>query len=57
VRFGIDESVWKRIQLNGMAKDYSWKVPAGEYARLYEAAWVSRHPGQAPPKSAAASRI
>jgi starch synthase len=57
VRFGIDESIWKRIQLNGMAKDYSWRVPASEYAKVYEAAWVSRHPGQALPKSAAAIPI
>ena len=57
VRFGVDESIWKRIQLNGMAKDFSWNVPAGEYAKLYEAAWTSRHPGQALPKPAAAGRI
>jgi starch synthase len=37
-----DERIWKRIQLNGMAKDFSWKGPAGEYARLYEAARASR---------------
>jgi glycogen synthase len=23
---------------NGMARDYSWAVPAKEYARIYEAA-------------------
>lgn len=50
VRFCIDERIWKRIQLNGMAKDFSWKVPAGEYARLYEAAWRSRHPAQTLPR-------
>jgi glycogen synthase len=46
----IDERIWKRIQLNGMAKDFSWDVPAQEYARLYEVAWSQRHPGQALPK-------
>src|SRR5256884_7285741 len=34
----MDERDWKRIQLNGMAKDFSWKRPAGEYATLYEVA-------------------
>ena len=34
----MDERIWKRIQLNGMAKDFSWKGPAAEYAKLYEAA-------------------
>jgi len=33
-----DEGVWKRIQLNGMAKDFSWNTSAAEYAKLYEAA-------------------
>src|SRR5690349_1118244 len=37
----MDERIWKRIQLNGMAKDFSWKRPASEYAKLYEAARVS----------------
>jgi len=36
------ERIWKRIQLNGMAKDFSWKTPAVEYAKLYEAARASR---------------
>jgi starch synthase len=38
----MDERIWKRIQLNGMAKDFSWKGPAAEYAKLYEAARASR---------------
>lgn len=38
----MDERIWKRIQLNGMAKDFSWKGPAREYASLYEAARVPR---------------
>ena len=37
-----DERIWKRIQLNGMAKDFSWKAPAAEYAKLYEAARAAR---------------
>lgn len=38
----MDERIWKRIQLNGMAKDFSWKGPASDYANLYEAARVAR---------------
>jgi starch synthase len=38
----MDERIWKRIQLNGMAKDFSWKDSAREYANLYEAARVAR---------------
>jgi starch synthase len=37
-----DERIWKRIQLNGMAKDFSWKAPAAEYARVYAAARAAR---------------
>ena len=38
----VDDRIWKRIQLNGMAKDFSWKNPAGEYANLYEVARAAR---------------
>jgi starch synthase len=37
-----EERIWKRIQLNGMAKDFSWKAPAAQYAKLYEAARAAR---------------
>lgn len=47
----MDERIWKRIQLNGMAKDFSWKAPAAEYARVYEAARAAR--GLAPVQRAA----
>jgi starch synthase len=43
----LDERIWKRIQLNGMAKDFSWKTPAAEYAKLYVAARAVRGVGQA----------
>ena len=42
-----DERIWRRIQLNGMAKDFSWKGPAAEYAKVYEAALTLRGPGRA----------
>jgi starch synthase len=42
----MDERIWKRIQLNGMTQDFSWKGPAMEYAKLYEAALAARGPGQ-----------
>ena len=38
-----DERIWKRIQMNGMAKDFSWKRPATEYAKLYKAARLARN--------------
>jgi starch synthase len=41
-----DERIWRRIQLNGMAKDFSWKTPAAEYAKLYAAARAARGLGQ-----------
>src|SRR5262249_1543829 len=47
----INERIWKRIQLNNMAKDFSWKRPAREYAKLYEAARVSRGFAPTPQKS------
>jgi starch synthase len=31
-----DQNVWRRIQLNGMKKDYSWKQSAREYLSLYK---------------------
>lgn len=37
-----DDRIWKRIQLNGMGRDYSWKKPAAEYAKLYAAARAAR---------------
>jgi starch synthase len=42
-----DERIWRRIQLNGMAKDFSWKGPAMEYAKVYEAALTLRGAGRA----------
>ena len=41
--FRSETAVWRRIQLNGMARDFSWQVSAIEYAKLYEAAWKSRN--------------
>jgi len=38
-----DERIWKRIQLNGMSQDFSWKRPATEYAKLYKAARLARN--------------
>ena len=35
--------IWRRIQLNGMAKDFSWKASAAEYAKLYKAARAARN--------------
>jgi starch synthase len=30
------KEAWKRVMLNGMARDYSWQQPAREYAAIYE---------------------
>jgi starch synthase len=38
-----NDGIWKRIQLNGMAKDFSWNKSAAEYARLYELATGARN--------------
>ncbi|HVS75059.1 MAG TPA: glycogen synthase GlgA [Candidatus Acidoferrales bacterium] len=38
-----DERTWRRIQQNGMAKDFSWKASAAEYEKLYEAARAGRN--------------
>ena len=39
--FRNEPEVWRRMQLSGMAKDFSWQVSAAEYANVYEAAWKS----------------
>ncbi|HEV7966939.1 MAG TPA: glycogen synthase GlgA [Candidatus Acidoferrales bacterium] len=39
--FRNEPAAWRRIQLNGMAKDFSWQVSALEYAKLYDAVWKS----------------
>ncbi len=46
LHYFADERIWRRIQLNGMAKDFSWKASSAEYARLYKAARTVRGPGQ-----------
>ena len=38
----MDERIWRRIQLNGMAKDFSWKTSATEYVKVYAAARAAR---------------
>jgi len=44
LQYFSDERIWKRIQLNGMAKDFSWKASAAEYVKLYAAAQALRGP-------------
>ena len=39
-----DQKIWQIVQVNGMAKDYSWKASAAAYVTLYEAAKRSRIP-------------
>jgi starch synthase len=47
LQFFADDRIWKRIQLNGMAQDFSWKASAAEYVKLYSAARALR--GTSPP--------
>jgi starch synthase len=42
LRVFADSAAWRKLQANGMAKDFSWKASAAEYAKLYEAAQKSR---------------
>jgi starch synthase len=52
----MDERIWRRVQSNGMAQDFSWKVSAVEYAKLYRAAQASRGSGQGKDESGKAAR-
>jgi starch synthase len=47
LQYYADQRIWKRIQLNGMAKDFSWKASAAEYVKLYAAAQALRGPRRA----------
>ena len=31
-----DKQGWKKLMLNGMARNYSWEQPAREYAEVYQ---------------------
>jgi starch synthase len=37
-----DKAAWRRLQANGMAKDFSWNASALEYGRLYDVARKGR---------------
>ncbi|HTS11386.1 MAG TPA: glycogen synthase GlgA [Candidatus Limnocylindrales bacterium] len=39
-----DPKLWKAVQANGMAKDFSWKASAAAYVTVYEAAKRARIP-------------
>jgi starch synthase len=51
-----DERIWKRIQLNGMAKDFSWKGSAAEYGKVYAAARAAKGLGQTASSGVPATR-
>jgi starch synthase len=42
IRTFYDKEIWAKIQLNGMAKDYSWEISAKEYKELYKKALEMR---------------
>lgn len=48
LHYYADDRIWKRIQLNGMAQDFSWNTSAAEYAKLYEAARAARNQNPVP---------
>jgi starch synthase len=48
LHYYADDRIWKRIQLNGMAQDFSWNTSATEYAKLYEAARAARNQNPVP---------
>jgi starch synthase len=31
----LDKALWRRLQENGMARDFGWTAPAGQYLELY----------------------
>jgi starch synthase len=37
-----DKTAWRRLQMNGMAMDYSWNASAAEYSRLYQSTRETR---------------
>jgi starch synthase len=42
-----DRASWRKLQANGMAKDFSWKASAAAYVTVYEAAKRARIPAMA----------
>jgi starch synthase len=42
LRAYANKAAWRRLQANGMAKDFSWNASALEYARLYDVARKGR---------------
>lgn len=43
-----DRESWRALQANGMGRDFSWRRPAEEYARLYREALAARSTGGVP---------
>jgi starch synthase len=39
-----NQKSWQKLQLNGMAQDFSWKASAAEYVKVYQAATKARIP-------------
>jgi starch synthase len=34
---------WRKLMLNGMARDFSWMVSAREYLKVYDKVRAARH--------------
>lgn len=37
-----DKKTWRRLQVNGMWRDFSWTASAAEYVKAYEVIWGAR---------------
>ena len=46
--------VWKRLQINGMKKDFSWDRSAAEYVKVYKRVMAARR--KTGPKAAGRNR-
>ena len=51
-----DQKAWRKVMLNGMGKDFSWKTSAAEYAKLYETARKARSAAAKSPLAAESGR-
>jgi starch synthase len=45
-----DQSAWRQLMRNGMARDFSWTVSAREYVKVYERARAMRGGAGAAPQ-------
>ena len=49
--------LWRALQLNGMARDFSWRASADGYDRLYAEALEQVHAGSPPTLETVSARL